>query len=216
MNANQQPKSANFNFLAKRYPDLERIGALCERCFSDDPIIGLMTLRQFGELLAQMVAARSGLLTDPREQQADLLRRLRVEANYPPSVLELFHQIRVDGNAATHRRDGDHAKALACLKMARQLGIWFYRTFDDRNFKSGPFQPPRPPVDPTAELAAELGRLKAERDAALTEAQRAKALAAEAEAARMADEKGAEGVAEERKLWEQLAAEAEAAKNQLA
>jgi hypothetical protein len=139
MNANQQPKSANFNFLAKRYPDLERIGALCERYFSDDPIVALITLRQFGELLAQMVAARSGLLADPREQQADLLRRLRIEANYPPNVLDLFHQIRVDGNAATHRRDGDHAKALACLKMARQLGIWFYRTFDDRNFRSGTF-----------------------------------------------------------------------------
>jgi len=216
MNANQQPKSANFNFLAKRYPDLERIGALCERYFSDDPIVALITLRQFGELLAQMVAARSGLLSDAREQQADLLRRLRVEANYPPNVLDLFHQIRVDGNAATHRRDGDHSKALACLKMARQLGIWFYRTFDDRNFKSGPFQPPRPPVDPTAELAAELGRLKAERDAAFTEAQRAKAIAAEAEAARLAAEKGAEGAAEERKVWEQLAAEAEAAKSQLA
>jgi hypothetical protein len=56
MNVNAQPKSANFAFLAKRYPDLERIGALCERYFSDDPIIALMTLRQFGELLAQMVA----------------------------------------------------------------------------------------------------------------------------------------------------------------
>jgi type I restriction enzyme R subunit len=215
MNANQQPRSANFNFLAKRYPDLERIGALCERCFSDDPIVALMTLRQFGELLAQMVAARSGLLTNPREPQSDLLRRLRVEANYPTSVLDLFHQIRIDGNAATHHRDGDHAKALACLKMARQLGIWFYRTFDDRNFKSGPFQPPRPPTDANIELAAELGRLKAERDAALTEAQRAKTIASEAEAARLAAERGAEGAAEERKLWEQLAAEAEAAKIQL-
>jgi type I restriction enzyme, R subunit len=215
MNANQQPKSANFNFLAKRYPDLERIGALCERYFSDDPIVALITLRQFGELLAQMVAARSGLLTDPREQQADLLRRLRVEANYPPNVLDLFHQIRVDGNAATHRRDGDHAKALACLKMARQLGIWFYRTFDDRSFKSGPFQPPRPPADPTTELTAELERLKAERDAALTEAERAKIIAVEAEAARLAAEKGAQGAAEEGKVWELLAAEAEAAKNRL-
>jgi type I restriction enzyme, R subunit len=216
MNANQQPKSANFSFLAKRYPDLERIGALCERYFSDDPIVALITLRQFGELLAQIVAARSGLLTDPREQQNELLRRLRIEANYPPNVLDLFHQIRLDGNAATHRRDGDHARALACLKMARQLGIWFYRTFDDRGFKSGPFQPPRPHADASAELAAELGRLKAERDAALTEAQRAKAIAAEAEAARLAAEKGAEGAAEERRLWEQLAAEAEAAKSQLA
>ena len=215
MNANQQPKSANFNFLAKRYPDLERIRALCERYLSDDPIVALITLRQFGEAIGAIVAARSGLLTDPGEQQNDLLRRLRVEANYPPNVLDLFHQIRVDGNAATHRRDGDHAKALACLKMARQLGIWFYRTFDDRGFKSGPFQPPRPPADPTAELAAELGRLKAERDAALTEAQRAKAIASDAEAARLLAEKGAEGAAEERKLWEQLAAEAEAAKSQL-
>ena len=192
------------------------IGALCEHYFTSDPIVALITLRQFGELLAQMVAARSGLLTDAREQQADMLRRLRVEANYPPNVLDLFHQIRMDGNAATHRRDGDHARALACLKMARQLGIWFYRTFDDRNFKSGPFQPPRPPVDPTAELAAELSRLKAERDAALTEAQRAKEIAAEAEAARLAAEKGAKGAADEREIWEQLAAEAEAAKSQLA
>jgi type I restriction enzyme, R subunit len=216
MNANQQPKSANFNFLAKGYPDLERIGALCERYFSDDPIVALITLRQFGELLAQMVAARSGLLTDPREQQADLLRRLRVEANYPPSVLDLFHQIRVVGNAATHRRDGDHSAALACLKMARQLGIWFYRTFDDSNFKSGPFQPPRPPGDATAELTAELGRLRAEKDAALTEAQRANEIAAEAEAARLAAEQGAKGAAEEKELWEQLAAEAETTKNRLA
>ena len=216
MNAKgQQPKSANFHFLARRYPDLERIGALCEHYFTVDPIVALITLRQFGELLAQIVAARSGLLTDSREQQADLLRRLRVEASYPPDVLDLFHQIRVDGNAATHRRDGDHAKALACLKMARQLGIWFYRTFDDRNFKSGPFQPPRTPVDPTAELAAELSRLKAERDAALTEAQRAKEMAAEAEAGRLAAEQGAKGAAEERELWEQLAAEAEVAKSQL-
>ena len=107
-------------------------------------------------------------------------------------------------------------RRLACLKMARQLGIWFYRTFDDRNFKSGPFQPPRTPVDPTAELAAELSRLKAERDAALTEAQRAKEMAAEAKAARLAAEQGAKGAAEERELWEQLAAEAEAAKSQLA
>ena len=110
---------------------------------------------------------------------------------------------------------GDHAKALACLKMARQLGIWFYRTFDDRNFKSGPFQPPRPPVDPTAELAAELAGSKRE-GRALTEAQRAKEIAAEAEAARLAAEKGAKGAADEREVWEQLAAEAEAAKSQLA
>ena len=83
-------------------------------------------------------------------------------------------------------------------------------------FKPGPFHPPRPPIDATAELTAELGRLRAERDAALSEAQRAKAAAADAEAARLAAETGAKGAAEEKAVWEHLAAEAEAAKNQLA
>jgi hypothetical protein len=121
MNAKGEATSSNFGFLAKRYPQLERIGALGERYFSDDPIVSLITVRQFGEVLAQLVAARSGLFTDANEPQADLLRRLRVDGNYPRNVLDLFHQLRIDGNAATHRREGDHATALACLKMARQL-----------------------------------------------------------------------------------------------
>jgi hypothetical protein len=49
--------SLNFGFLAKRCPELERIGARSERYFSDDPIISLMTVRRFGEVLAQLVAA---------------------------------------------------------------------------------------------------------------------------------------------------------------
>jgi type I restriction enzyme R subunit len=212
----EQTTSSNFGFLAKRYPQLERIGARTERYFSDDPIVSLITVRQFGEVVAQLVAAGSGLFTDATEPQADLLRRLRVDGNYPRNVLDLFHQLRIAGNAAIHNHKGDHATALACLKMARQLGIWFYRTFVDRDFKAGPFQPPRSPRDATAELTSELERLRAERDAALTEAERAKAAAAEAEAARLGAEQEAKSAAEERALMEELAAEAEAAKVRLA
>jgi hypothetical protein len=81
MNATAQATQSNFAFLAKRYPQLERIGALSERYFSDDPIISLITIRQFGEGLAQLVAARSGIFTDANEPQADLLRPLRVDGN---------------------------------------------------------------------------------------------------------------------------------------
>jgi type I restriction enzyme, R subunit len=215
MNAKEQATSSNFSFLGTRYPELERIGARSERYFSEDPIISLMTVRRFGEVLAQLVAAGSGLFTDAGEPQADLLRRLRVDSNYPRNVLDLFHQLRLAGNAAVHDHEGDHATALTCLKMARQLGIWFYRTFVDRNLKTGPFQPPCAPADATAELTAELNRLRAERDAALTETERAKAAAAEAEAARLSAETGAKGAAEERAIWEQLAADAETAKIKL-
>src|SRR5262249_35775508 len=142
--------------------------ARSEHYFSDDPIVSLITLRQFGEALAQRVAARSGLYTDPNERQRDLLRRLRVDGRYPSNVLGLFDRLRKDGNAAAHHHTGDHAKALECLKMARKLGIWFYRTFDNHNFRPGPFQPPRPPIDPTTQLTAELDRSSAHRDAALS------------------------------------------------
>jgi type I restriction enzyme, R subunit len=81
MNAKEQATSSNFSFLGTRYPELERIGARSERYFSEDPIISLMTVRRFGEVLAQLVAAGSGLFTDAGEPQADLLRRLRVDGN---------------------------------------------------------------------------------------------------------------------------------------
>jgi type I restriction enzyme R subunit len=74
---------SNFGFLAARYPELEQIGARSERYFSDDPIVSLITIRRFGEVLAQLTAAGSGLFTDAGETQADLLRRLRVDGNYP-------------------------------------------------------------------------------------------------------------------------------------
>jgi hypothetical protein len=168
MTAAEDATSPNFGFLAKRYTELERIAARSERYFSDDPIVSLITLRQFGEALAQLVAARSGLYTDPTERQRDLLRRLRLDGRYPSNVLGLFDHLRKDGNAAAHHHTGDHAKALDCLKMARKLGIWFYRTFDNHNFKPRPFQPPRPPIDATTELTAEPDRSRAQRDAALS------------------------------------------------
>jgi type I restriction enzyme, R subunit len=67
MNAGKQAASANFSFLAKRYPQLERIGAQSERYFSDDPIVSLITTRQFGEALAQLAAARRTALEMRRE-----------------------------------------------------------------------------------------------------------------------------------------------------
>jgi hypothetical protein len=101
-----------------------------------------VTIRQFGELFAQIVAARSGLLADPQDTQADLLRRLRVEGSYPANVLELFHQLRMAGNAATHRREGDHATALArpsrCYGASMRAPIIAYiRASTDKQGKSG-------------------------------------------------------------------------------
>jgi type I restriction enzyme R subunit len=204
--------SANFDFLAKHDAQLVRLGALAEKYFKDDPNTCLIKLRQFGEVLAQLVAANAGLLASPEEQQVDLLRRLKFERVVPLQVGDLFHQLRVAGNRATHAHAGDHNEALTTLKLARQLGIWFHRTFADPKFKAGAFVPPPDPAAATEALREELERLRQVLDDTRSKAEKDRQ-AAEAEAlARMGAEERARKEHDDRALWEQLATEAEAAK----
>src|ERR1700688_1364153 len=70
----EQLTSANFSFLAAHDAQLVRLGVLAERYFKEDPATSLIKLRQYGETLAQLVAAKAGLFRDAQEPQADLLR----------------------------------------------------------------------------------------------------------------------------------------------
>jgi type I restriction enzyme R subunit len=208
--------SANFDFLGKHDAQLVRLGALAERYFQEDPNTCLMKLRQFGELLAQLTAAKAGLLASPEEPQTDLLRRLKFEGIVPREVGELFHQVRIAGNRATHTQTDDHAEALSTLKIARQLGLWFHRTFAQAGFSAGPFVPPPDPADATKALQEELGRLRVVLNETRSEAEKAR-VAAEAEARERATaQEHARKEAEEKAVWEQLASEAEQAKVALA
>ena len=112
--------SANLDFLGKQDAQLVRLGALAERYFKDDPNTCLIKLRQFGEALAQLTAAKSGLYSSPEEQQTELLRRLKFERVLPDQPADLFHQIRIVGNRAMHAQGGNHAEALTTLKLARE------------------------------------------------------------------------------------------------
>ena len=83
--------SANFSFLAVHDAQLVRLGALAERYFKYDPNTSLLKLRQYGETLAQLVAAKVGLFRDAQEPQSDLLRRLAFDRVIPREVGDLFH-----------------------------------------------------------------------------------------------------------------------------
>jgi type I restriction enzyme, R subunit len=211
--------SQNFTFLNVYEPQLDRLGALAERYFADDPETCLIKLRQFAELLARQVAARNGLAEaadeGPNATQADLLRRLRLDAAVPAQVLDLFHRLRTTGNQAVHDHRGvhrgDHRTALANLKLGRQLAIWFHRTYGQNPaFKPGPFQPPATPAHPDADTLKELEAFRAERLKLLDAAARAQEDAEAAARARESAEERAHREAEDRAIWEQLAAEAEA------
>ncbi|NEV61602.1 type I restriction-modification system endonuclease [Thiorhodococcus minor] len=206
--------SLNFGFLQGYDPQLDRLAALAERYFADDPSTCLIKLRQLGEQLARQTAARTGLLATPDEPQAELLRRLKLERAASPDVLDLFHHLRIVGNRATHEGLGDHREALAALKIARQLAIWLHRSFGkDAGFKPGPFVPPSTPERATAALQEELEQLRAERAHLLSEAEEAREAAEAAKRAHESAEARAQRLAEEQALWAEMAEEAEAQKN---
>ncbi len=187
---------------------LDHLGALAERYFASDPSTCLLKLRQFGEVLAQRTAANAGLYTSTEENQLELLSRLRDNGLLTRELADLFHGLRKAGNAAAHDIRGDHREALHQLRMAWQLGVWFHRVFKDRAYKAGPFVPPPDPQAESAALAAELERLRAELAEQQSSADAARSAAAAAAESRLTAEQRATKEAEDRVIWENLAAEA--------
>ena len=135
--------SANFGFLRQHDPQIVQLAALAEQLFHIDSNTCIFKLRQYAERLAKLLAANTGLYQSPEETQVELLRRLKLENVISHEVADLFHLIRKAGNKAAHNRgDTNSTDALTLLQTSHQLGIWFHRTFSDRNFKSKAFIPP--------------------------------------------------------------------------
>jgi len=205
--------SENFEFLIALDQQLARLGALAEWSLHVDPPTTILKLRQFVEALTRLVAARQGALIAPEESFADLLSRLQRSQLLPDKAADVCHYLRKLGNAAAHEGKGTTAQALSCLKLARELGLWLYRTFKSQpGFSLGPFVPPAVPRDISAELAAEIEALRSKLAASETAAATA---AREADAARRASETAEEQAqreAAERAIWENLAGEEEAAR----
>jgi len=200
----------NFAFLSVHDAQLVQLGALAERYFRDDPGTAIFKLRQFAELLSKTIAAHHALYLGERETFEETLRRLSYERIIPKETSDVFHALRKAGNRAVHEARGNHTDALSTLKFARQLGIWFHRTYGKQpDFKPGPFVPPPEPIDATAALKEEIESLRrrvAESDDA---ASRARREAEEHARARESVEQRLAREAEERAIWEKLAAESE-------
>lgn len=143
-------RSVNFSFLADIAPDLDLLHCFAyqaEKYLHSDPNSCLIKIRQFGELLAQEIAARNGESIDRGEPQESLLRRLSMNGILKQNSSDLFHQIRKEGNRANHHGLSDYNLALRVLKYAHQLACWFYHTYVDRcNFNTF-ILPPDPAIE---------------------------------------------------------------------
>ncbi len=210
--------SPNFAYLAHHDARLVALATQAEEVFASDPPTSIAKLRLFAEVLAKRAAAKVGLLPLPNETQQTLVDRLFDKSVIGATQRTIFHQLRRAGNAAVHENRGDANEALHQLRMARELAIWFQRSFgNNRKFDPGPFVPPSPPKKVEAQSPAlhdELARLREQLAAHAKEAESAKAqieairLAAEKEAKeRLSAEERAAKAREDAAIWEALAAE---------
>ncbi|MCF6211328.1 MAG: type I restriction-modification system endonuclease [Gammaproteobacteria bacterium] len=158
------PDSVNFHFLHEYDPVFLQLASAAEQAFASDPNTTLIKLRQLGEALAQDLAARSGTTFDETTTQADLLWKLHREIRLDPTIREIFHTLRIEGNKATHQFCTRHRDAMDGLKMARALAVWYHQSFGRQGtkFKPGPFTPPKDPSHQLRSLQTEIDQLKAQ------------------------------------------------------
>jgi type I restriction enzyme R subunit len=156
--------TSNFAFLAEHDPVFLQLASTAEQVFAADPNTTLIKLRQLGEALAQDIAARSGIEFTGETTQADLLFRLNREIRLDPTIREMFHILRIEGNKATHQFRTRHKEAMDGLKLARTLAVWFHQSFGKAGagFRPSPFQPPADPSLAVRQLQSEIDQLRAE------------------------------------------------------
>jgi len=212
MGPREIPESVNFGFLSAHDPRLAALGAQAERYFREDPPTTIFKLRQLAEILAKLIAAHHAVYLGDKEAFEETLRRLSYDRILPREAADVFHALRKTGNIAVHEAKGTHSEALIALKFARQLGIWFHRTYGGQpKFNPGPFVPPPEPVDATEALKEEIAALQRRAAESTEVADAAKARAETESRVRETLEQRLKREAEERAVWEQLAHDSEAA-----
>jgi type I restriction enzyme, R subunit len=157
-------KTSNFEFLNEYDPIYFQLTSTAEKAFANDPNTTLIKLRQFGEVLARDLATRFHLTFDERISQVDLLYQINREVRLDPTIRNLFHTLRIEGNKATHAFHTDHQEALKGLQIAHTLAVWYHKACgkEGPDFKADPFIPPTDPSQTLRELQTQIALLKTE------------------------------------------------------
>ena len=203
---------SNFAFLEPHDPLLAQLGASAENHCVADPNACLLKLRQFGEAVAQHIAAAHGFQAEVETRQTDLLAEIRRRQWVDTDVVGMLHMLRTQGNVGVHSVSVAARDATNTLRIARQVGVWFHRAFRSpgAQFRPGPFVMPVVVsyADIAKRQAQELAELQADLQVARDEASAQRLQRLQAQTA-------ADAQAQDRQLWEQLAQAEEAERKRL-
>jgi GTPase Era involved in 16S rRNA processing len=139
--------SPNFAFLEPHDASLFETATLAEQHFHGDPAATLVRLRMFAELLCQRLGDRHSLRNLNSLELCARMEKLEKRGFLQRPQLDAAHRIRKSGNEAAHGRPVDQQRALARLRDAHTLSLWYVRAVLGRqDVIPGRFQPPPPPA----------------------------------------------------------------------
>ena len=122
-------ESTNFLFLKEYDPLFLRLCVSAESNYHADPNTCVIKLRQFGEAIVKTLAAAFNVGEYAEKTQAELLRVLQEQRFIDRNVADLLHFLRREGNVAAHEYETSPQQAKSALKIARELALWFHRSF---------------------------------------------------------------------------------------
>jgi type I restriction enzyme, R subunit len=117
-------KSANFEILRSRWPELAELGGFAEAYALADPASGLVKLRLFAENLTKDIYRDLQLPKPDQATFVDLLKNDAFSSITPKVVLDKLHALRIHGNKAAHGEEAKPGSALWLLKEAHDLARW--------------------------------------------------------------------------------------------
>ncbi len=121
--------NSNFNFLKTEFPVLANICTAAEYHLHSDSVVCIIKIRQFGELLTDLLFSEHALDFPYDDSQHNRLKTLDSEGYLPPQVKDLLFNIKNKGNIATHQMKGSINDAKTALFSAFKISKWLVETY---------------------------------------------------------------------------------------
>ena len=134
---------SNFSFLADLEPEIYRLAAVAEDLVNRSPTTALRELRTFGELVVQRLTEAKSLHLRATTQH-DRLAELKRRGYIPESINSRLHDIRMQGNDASHENTGTHHHAHEQLRNAWEVARWFSKNVRKVDKVPTSYDPPSP------------------------------------------------------------------------
>lgn len=120
---------SNFGFLEKEFPLLANLCTSAEYHLHSDPVVCIIKIRQFGELLTELLFSEHALDFPYDDSQHNRLKTLDYEGYLPSQVKDLLFSIKNKGNIANHQMKGSIDDAKTALLSAFKISKWLVETY---------------------------------------------------------------------------------------